>query len=88
MPSRTSSFLGPPLYKSRELVREVADSESVIRSGELVTRASGPQLGKYDFALIWDEIPTDAAVKQLLRKLDEKFGASDLVYDVITGVYT
>ena len=78
---------GPPIHKSFEIVDRIVSDYSNIVSGQLLTSRSGPQLGLFDFALVWSSLPNNEVLFELEQRFDEEFEKAGLNYTIQNRSY-
>ncbi|MHA1686086.1 MAG: hypothetical protein ACTSYD_06705 [Candidatus Heimdallarchaeaceae archaeon] len=78
---------GPPLHKAFDVVDNIVAKFTEIIQGSLLTSHSGPQIGIFDFALVWKHLPKNDLLFQLEEDLDEAFSKTGLIYSIQTRSY-
>ena len=81
-------FFGPPLLASFEIIPKIIERWPEISSGAPLARESGPQLGIFDFALVWRQLPTPGQLQELLKELDKELSKANLMYNHMTKSYS
>ena len=80
-------FIGPPISKIFEIFPRIIRSHPSVESGSLLSREGGPQLGIFDYALVWSRLPTPMELRQFLETIDRELGSLGIMYDVVTRSY-
>ncbi len=80
-------FIGPPISKTFEVFPKIIETHPVVESGSLLSREGGPQLGIFDYALIWSRLPSPVELRQFLETIDNELGTLGIMYDAITRSY-
>ena len=80
-------FYGPPIHKSFSVMEEIIKQRANLVSGTLLSTNSGPQLGVYDYAVIWHRLPSPSELQEFLKKIDWEFSQLGLMYNVVTKSY-
>lgn len=78
---------GPPLHKAFGIVDKIVAKYKEIIKGSLLTTYSGPQLGLFDFALVWKDLPSNDLLFQLEADLDDAFAETGLIFSIQTRSY-
>ncbi len=80
-------FYGPPIAKGIKIMPEIIEKWPKLSEGKLVGKQTGPQLGVFDYALIWRELPSAKDLQDFLTYLDNKMTEINLMYNVVTRSY-
>ena len=80
-------FYGPPMAKALKLMPSIIEKWPKLSEGKIVGKQSGPQLGVFDYAFIWKQLPTSNDLQEFLDYLDKKLAEIGLMYNVITRSY-
>ncbi len=80
-------FIGPPIFKVFEIFPKIIENHPVVQSGSLLSREGGPQLGIFDYALLWSRLPSPLELRQFLETVDKELNSIGIMYDAITRSY-
>ena len=78
---------GPPILKGFEILEKIEKEKDYIVHSGMLSNDQGPQLGVYDYALVWKGLPKLSRIFKLIETLDKEFDKIGLIYTIDSRSY-
>jgi len=82
-------FYGPPIFEAMvKLETIMQDNPDIVKRDLLADEQHGVRLGVFDYAIVWQGIPTSSTIEQLVIEVDKGLADMGIFYSMQTKYYS